>query len=135
MPTLTALSSELRHNQLTIARQTTNRLADVFPALNMKSIDASRSGWITAVESIAADAHKRSTELGMEIYADYRKASGVRGQIGFTRADFEAGKLRSSLVTVGAYQAKQLLAGGTRIPEVAKTIFAQTAGATIRRVL
>lgn len=127
-----SLETEYRAEQARIARQASERLAGVFPALNFRDLDGSGPGWVVAATAIATDMRNQSIGVAQDMYLTLRRQTGVRGQVNFILPDGADGKLRVSLMLEGPYAAKHALAAGGRIPVVAETTFARTTGKALK---
>lgn len=129
---LTSLSDDYQAEQARLNREAAVRLAEVFPALNLKDIDRTAPGWIFAVEKVTDLHHAASQQLAADVYSSYRREAGVRSRVSFVFRDVDGGKLRASLTYKGAYAAKKMLSQGELIPEVARLLFANTSGIALR---
>lgn len=132
---MTTISDEFRREQIAIRRQAADRLAQLFPGLNFKDLDATAPGWVMNVERVALRAHEDGVELAQDAYRQMRRESGNGGRVSFVLPTLDRGKLRAELLYLGPRAAKQALAGGVRIPSIAEKVFANTTGEALLQAM
>lgn len=135
MPSPTELSARFRADQISLARDTVREMVEVAGALSFTAVDASATGWMTAVESIVGKRYEESLARGSELYRDYQRASGLPGSPAIVTPMLDRDALRGSLLVLGPYAAKKQMSLGMSIPNVARSVFTNTAATAAKMVL
>lgn len=135
MATPAQLSDEYRARQLEIAQGTARDMLNVAGALNFKAVDLSASGWLTAVESIVYRRYDQAMQLGQDMYLGFRSASGIPGAGALTLPQLDRDRMLRAMIVLGPYAAKHGMSEGTPIPDIVKSVVANTTGSAVRASL
>jgi hypothetical protein len=124
-----------REAQQDIARGVLDGLTNTMGGLDFTRIDASAPAWVAASTAVVQRGYQEAVTAGSDFLTDFANAGAIPKRFQLKPATLDSKLVVTSLVTLGLYRAKHLMAQGYDIDRAIREVFAAVSGAGMRHAM